>query len=79
MKFSLAMSLLVFYSLLFLAIPTYHLLSHRDLLQPALKVSLDSLSTIIGVFGFFTCGALSALHRRLTALEKAMTAKDQQS
>jgi len=70
---------LAFYSLFFLAIPAFHLLSHRDLMQPALKVSLDSLSTIIGVFGMFTCGALSALNRRLAALEKAMNAEDHQS
>ena len=78
MKFTLAISLLIFYSLVFLAIPTYHLLSHRDLMQPALKVSLDSLSTMIGVFGIFTCGALGALHRRLGALEKSIAAKNQQ-
>ena len=79
MKFSLSMFVLILYSLLFLAIPTYHLLSHRDLMQPALKVSIDSLFTLMGVFGIFTCGALGALHRRLTALEKSTVTKNQQS
>lgn len=76
MKFSIAIVLMVLYSLLFLAIPIHHLISNRDLLQPALKVSLDSLSTIIGLFGLFTCSTLIALHRRLAALEKSMGAKN---
>lgn len=70
MKFSIAIFLLVLYSLLFLAIPIHHLISNRDLMQPALKVSIDSLSTIIGLFGLFTYSALIALQRRIAALEK---------
>jgi len=78
-KFSVVIILLVLYSLVFLAIPIHHLISNRDLMQPALKVSIDSLSTIIGFFGLFTCGALLGLHRRLGALEKLLAAKNQQS
>jgi len=79
MKFSVVIILLVLYSLVFLAIPIHHLISNRDLMQPALKVSIDSLSTIIGFFGLFTCGVLLGLHRRLGALEKLLAAKNQQS
>lgn len=49
MKFSIAIALLLFYSLLFVAIPIHHLISNSTLERPALKVSLDALSSIIGL------------------------------
>lgn len=79
MKFSISIVLLLLYSLIFLAIPVRHLVSHSDLEQPALKISLDVLCTMVGLFGLFTCSALIALHRKLAALEKSVVAKNQQS
>ncbi len=75
-KFSMSIFPMVFFSLFFFALPIYHAVSGRDL-QPALKVNIDSLSTVVGIFGVFTCGALVALHRRLSALEKSSQAGKQ--
>ena len=75
-KFLVSIFPMVFFSLFFFALPIYHLASGRDL-QPALKVNIDSLSIIVGIFGVFTCSAIVALHRRLSALEKSSRASKQ--
>ncbi len=76
MKFGISIFPLVLFSLAFYAIPTYHILSHRDL-QPALKVNIDSVCTLVGTFGILTCVALASLNRRLAALEKSSSSGKQ--
>src|SRR5260370_13147795 len=75
-KFLMSIFPMVFFSLFFFALPIYHSVSSRDL-QPALKVNIDSLSTIVGVFGVFTPGAILALHRSLSALENSSRPAEQ--
>jgi len=76
MKFGISIFPLVLFSLAFYAIPTYHILSHRDL-QPALKANMDSVCTLVGSFGILTCVALASLNRRLAALEKGSSSGKQ--
>lgn len=64
-------------SLLLMAMPFYHQATGREM-QTALKVNLDTVAGIAGLLGFGTFVAIIILNRRLTALEKAVAAKNQQ-
>ena len=68
---------LLFLSLLLLAMPFYHQATGREM-QAALKINLDSVAAIAGLVSFATFVAISNLKRRLEALEKSGTEKNQQ-
>lgn len=65
-------------SLLLIAMPFYHQATGREL-QAALKINLDSVASIAGLLGLATFVAITILNRRLTALEKLLATKNQQS
>ncbi len=64
-------------SLLLIAMPFYHQATGREL-QAALKINLDSVASIAGLVGLATFVAITVLNRRLTALEKSISGKNQQ-
>ena len=64
-------------SLLLLAMPFYHQATGREM-QTALKINLDSVAGIAGLLGFATFVAITTLKRRIEALEKSGTEKNQQ-
>jgi hypothetical protein len=65
-------------SLLLLAMPFYHQATGSGT-RPVLNINLDSIAVIAGLVGFGTFVAIIILNRRLTALEKLVAAKDQQT
>ena len=69
---------LLILSLLLLAMPFYHQATGREM-QTALKINLDSVAGIAGLLGFATFIAITALKRRIEALEKSGPEKNQQS
>lgn len=75
-KFIIHYYVLVF-SLLLLAMPFYHQATGSGM-RPALTLNLDSVAVIAGLLGFGAFVAITILNRRITALEKAMAAKNQQ-
>jgi len=64
-------------SLLLMAMPFYHQATGREM-QPAVKINLDSVAGIAGMLGLATFVGITILNRRLTALEKAVAAKNRQ-
>jgi uncharacterized membrane protein YdcZ (DUF606 family) len=70
MKIFSSLLMLVLYTVFFFAVPIYHTMTNRDL-QPALKINVDSLSTIVGLLGVSVITAVVSLHRRIASLEKA--------
>ncbi len=76
MKIFSSLLMLVIYTLFFFAVPIYHTVTNRDL-QPALKINVDSLSTIVGLLGVSVITAVVSLHRRIASLEKGASAKPQ--
>lgn len=56
-----------------LVIPFYHQAMHRDFQL------LDIVCSLAGILGFVLCSMLVSFHRRLVALEKLRTGKNQQS
>lgn len=77
-KFACAVLLPYLFATILLGIPIYNQATHRDL-QPQLKTNVDMFCTLAGLLGFYLCGVLSLFHRRLTALERLLAAKNQQS
>jgi len=75
-KFIIHYYVLVF-SLLLLAMPFYHQATGSGM-RPVLTLNLDSIAVIAGLLGFGAFVAITILNRRITALEKAMAAKNQQ-
>lgn len=70
-SFSFFIFMVSFLSLFLLFVPVLHLYVKKANVF-ALQVGVDSLSMIIGLLGFFTVMALVQLHRRLSAIEKAI-------
>ena len=68
---------LLILSLLLIAMPFYHQATGREM-QPVLKINLDSVAGIAGLLGLGTFVGITILNRRLAALEKTVTAKNQQ-
>jgi len=64
-------------SLLLMAMPFYHQATGREM-QAAVKINLDSVAGIAGMLGLATFVGITILNRRLTALEKAVAAKNRQ-
>jgi len=64
-------------SLLLMAMPFYHQATAREM-QAAVKINLDSVAGIAGMLGLATFVGITILNRRLTALEKAVAAKNRQ-
>ena len=60
---------LVLYTLACGAIPIYHQISGREL-KPALTVNLDSVYLFMFLLGVGAIVAITALNRRIAALEK---------
>lgn len=69
--FSFFIPMVSLYSLFFLFVPVVHLYENKANVF-ALQVDVDNLSMIIGLPGVFTVMALVQLHRRLSAIEKAI-------
>ena len=76
-KFIIHYHVLVF-SLLLLAMPFYHQATGSGM-RPVLNLNLDSIAVIAGLVGFGTFVAIMILNRRLTALEKLVAERNQQS
>lgn len=74
--FSFFILMVSLFSLFFLFVPVLHLYGYRLYGDKAdifvRQVGVDSLSMLIGLLGFFTVMALVRLHRRLSAIEKAI-------
>jgi len=70
MKFFVSILMPLMFSLLLLGIPFYHQFTHRDM-QPALLLNVDSVCGMAGLVGLGACSAIVALHRRISALERA--------
>ena len=70
MKFFVSALMPLMFSLLLLAIPFYHQFTHRDL-HPALLLNVDSVCGMAGLVGLGACSTMAALHRRISALERA--------
>ena len=60
-----------------MAMPFYHQATGREM-QAAVKINLDSVAGIAGMLGLATFVGITILNRRLTALEKAVAAKNRQ-
>ncbi len=78
MKFFISVFGLVLYTLLFFAIPIYHLVTDRDM-RPALTINLDSLSMLVGLLGIAVITSVASLHRRIASLEKTASTGPQGS
>jgi len=65
-------------SMLLLAMPFYHQAAGSEM-QAALKINLDTVAGIAGMIGFATFVAITNLKRRIEALEKMGTERNQQS
>lgn len=76
-KFIIHYYVLVF-SLLLLAMPFYHQATGGGM-RPVLNINLDSIAAIAGLAGFGTFVAIMILNRRLTAMEKHVAERNQQS
>lgn len=76
MKFINAFSFFMasFFSMFLLFVPVLHLYENEANVTNvfALQLGVDSLSMIIGLLGFFTVMALVQVHKRLSAIEKAI-------
>ena len=68
-SFWISIFALVLYTLACGAIPVYHQISGREL-KPALTVNLDSIYLFMFLLGVGAIVAITALNRRIAALEK---------
>ena len=68
-SFWISIFALVLYTLACGAIPVYHQISGREL-KPALTVNLDSIYLFMFLLGTGAIVAITALNRRIAALEK---------
>jgi hypothetical protein len=68
-SFWISIFALVLYTLACGAIPVYHQISGREL-KPALTVNLDSIYVFMFLLGVGAIVAITALNRRVVALEK---------
>jgi hypothetical protein len=68
-SFWISIFALVLYTLACGAIPVYHQISGREL-KPALTVNLDSIYLFMFLLGVGAIVAITALNRRVAALEK---------
>jgi hypothetical protein len=68
-SFWISIFALVLYTLACGAIPVYHQISGREL-KPALTVNLDSIYLFMFLLGVGAIVAITALNRRVVALEK---------